>query len=97
MEARGASDQGPLSALPAWALGLVPLGLIAAALSAFAPPGGPGPHDPPGPPIEDLAVERTVLHPDEIQLSVRNDGPDAVRVSQVAVNDASVDFSPRAP
>jgi zinc transporter, ZIP family len=97
MEARGASDRGPLSALPAWALGLVPLGLIAAALAAFALLGGPGLDDRTGPPIEDLAVERTVLHPDEIQLSVRNDGPDAVRVSQVAVNDAYVDFSPRAP
>ena len=28
-----------------------------------------------GPPVEELAVERTVLHPGRIELTVRNDGP----------------------
>jgi zinc transporter, ZIP family len=79
--------------LPAWALGLIPLGLIAAAIAAFALLGAPGLGDRNGPPIEDLTVERTVLHPGEIQLTVRNDGPDAVRIAQVSVNDAYVDFS----
>jgi zinc transporter ZupT len=78
--------------LPAWALGLLPLALIAAAVAAFALLGAPGLGDRSGPPIEDLSVERTVLHPGEIQLTVRNDGPDAVKVAQVAVNDAYVDF-----
>jgi zinc transporter, ZIP family len=78
--------------LPAWALGLLPLALIAAAVAAFALLGAPGLGDRSGPPIEDLSVERTVLHPGEIQLMVRNDGPDAVKVAQVAVNDAYVDF-----
>jgi ZIP family zinc transporter len=78
--------------LPAWALGLLPLALIAAAVAGFALLGAPGLGDRSGPPIEDLSVERTVLHPGEIQLMVRNDGPDAVKVAQVAVNDAYVDF-----
>lgn len=79
--------------LPAWALGLIPLGLIAAAVAAFALLGAPGLGDRNGPPVEDLTVERTILHPGEIQLTVRNDGPDAVRIAQVSVNDAYVDFS----
>ena len=33
-------------------------------------------------------VERTALRPGEIELTVRNDGPDPVEVEQVAVNDA---------
>lgn len=79
--------------LPAWALGLIPLGLIAAAVAAFALLGAPGLGDRNGPPVEDLTVERTILHPGEIQLTVRNDGPDAVRIAQVSVNDAYVNFS----
>ena len=37
-------------------------------------------------------VERTVLRPGEIELTVRNDGPDQVDIAQVSVNDAYVDF-----
>jgi zinc transporter, ZIP family len=39
-------------------------------------------------PIERLAVERTVLTPNRIDLHVRNDGPDPVSVAQVQVNGA---------
>jgi ZIP family zinc transporter len=46
-----------------------------------------------GPPAEELAVERTVLKPGVIELTVRNDGPDAVFVAQAVVNDAFVQFS----
>jgi zinc transporter ZupT len=38
-----------------------------------------------------LAVERTVLTPGAIELTVRNVGPDPVSVAQVAVNDSFVD------
>jgi ZIP family zinc transporter len=40
------------------------------------------------PPVEEIAVERTVLNEDEIVLDLRNDGPDPVTLSQVIVNDA---------
>jgi zinc transporter, ZIP family len=93
MEARGATERLPASRLPAWALGLIPLALIGAAVAAFALLGGPGLGERNGPPIEDLAVERTVLHPGQIELVVRNDGPDPVDIAQVSVNDAFVDFS----
>jgi hypothetical protein len=84
--------RGMTGRTPAWLLGLVPLLLIVAAIGAFSALGGPGLGDRRGPPAEELAVERTVLEPGRIQLTVRNDGPDAVSVAQVAVNDAFVAF-----
>jgi zinc transporter, ZIP family len=78
--------------LPAWALGAIPLALIAAAIGAFALLGGPGLGERSGPPVEELSVERTVLRPGTIELTLRNDGPDPVEVAQVAVNDAFAPF-----
>jgi zinc transporter ZupT len=78
--------------MPAWLLGAVPLALIALAIGGFALLGGPGLGERTGPPAEELAVERTVLRPGEIELSVRNDGPDAVDIAQVTVNEAFVPF-----
>ena len=89
VERRGGVGAG----LPAWALGLIPLALIAAAIGAFALLGGPGLGDRTGPPVEEVSVERTVLHPGEIELTLRNDGPDPVEVAQVAVNDAYAPFA----
>jgi zinc transporter, ZIP family len=91
MEARAATDSA-LGRIPTWALGLVPLGLIAAAALIFAALGGPGLGDRPGPPVEELAVERTVLRPGEIELTVRNDGPDPVQIAQVVISDSYVAF-----
>jgi zinc transporter, ZIP family len=79
--------------LPAWLLGLLPLLLVAAAIGAFAALGGPGLGERRGPPAEELTVEKTVLRPGTIALTVRNDGPDAVRIAQAQVNDAFVQFS----
>ncbi|MGH2967781.1 MAG: ZIP family metal transporter, partial [Solirubrobacteraceae bacterium] len=97
MEARGAtSDElrgDRLARVPAWVLGLVPLLLVIAAVGSFAALGGPGLGERRGPPAEELAVERTVLEPGVIELTVRNDGPDAVSVAQAIVNDAFVQFS----
>jgi zinc transporter ZupT len=61
-------------------------------VTAFALLGAPGLPARTGPLIEDLAVERSVLHAGEIQLTIRNDGPDAVKIAQVSVNDAYVAF-----
>ncbi len=87
-EARGAARR-----VPSWVLGLVPLLLIVAAIGTFSALGGPGLGERRGPPAEELAVERTVLTPGTIELTVRNDGPDAVSVAQVVVNDAFAPFS----
>ncbi len=87
------APSGRLERLPAWALAIVPLVLIAAALGAFAVFGGATLGERVGPPAEELAVERTVLRPGEIDLTVRNTGPDPVQIAQVFVNDAYVDYS----
>jgi len=92
MEAAGRTERAA-GGVPIWALVAGPLLLIAAAIAIFAALGGPGLDERRGPPVEELAVERTVLHPGEIQLSVRNTGPDPVQVSQVAVNDSYVAFT----
>jgi zinc transporter, ZIP family len=89
------ADPRPLTrrlSLPAWLLGLVPLLLAVGVLGAFAVLGGPGLGDRHGPVVEELSVERTVLAPGSIELTVRNDGPDRVTLAQAFVNDAYVDF-----
>jgi zinc transporter ZupT len=96
MEARGATgelERERGARLPRWLLGLLPLALIAVAIGTFVALGGPGLGGRAGPPVEELAVERTVLQPGRFELTLRNDGPDAVRVVQVQVNDAFVGFS----
>jgi zinc transporter ZupT len=93
MEAGARAERNLGTGLPAWALGLIPLLLIVAAIGGFALLGGPGLGERTGPPVEEVAVERTVLRPGEIELALRNDGPDAVEVAQVAVNDAYAPFA----
>ena len=75
---------------PFWVLGLAPL-LLVLVLGAIIGIAGPGLGDRTGLPAEELVVERTVLRAGTIELVVRNDGPDAVRVAQATVNDAFVD------
>jgi len=77
---------------PRWALAVLPLAAIVAALTGLALFGGQTLPERAGPPVEELAVERTVLRPGEIELSARNTGPDPVTVAQVFVNDVYVDF-----
>ena len=75
------------SRVPVWASLLVPVLLIAVLAIAFLA------LDPIGnlrsvPPVEAVAVERTVFRDEMIELQIRNDGPDAVTVAQVLVDDA---------
>jgi zinc transporter, ZIP family len=79
--------------LPAWALGAIPLLLVVGALALLLTVGGDTLGERPGPPVEALAVERTVLSPGQIELSIRNVGPDPVDVEQVFVNDTYVNFA----
>ena len=86
-------QRSPTATAPAWALTIGVVALLAAALAALALLGGRSLPDRAGPPIEELAVERTVLTPGVIDLTVRNTGPDPVQVAQVFVNDAYVDVT----
>ncbi|WP_354701349.1 Zinc transporter ZupT [Paraconexibacter sp. AEG42_29] len=91
------ADPGPGSGgaggLPVWVLGLLPLLLVIVTIGGFVALDGPGIGDRTGPPAEELVVEQTVLKPGTIELTVRNDGPDAVRIAQVQVNDAYAQFT----
>ncbi|HEV2076017.1 MAG TPA: hypothetical protein VGR10_07235 [Thermoleophilaceae bacterium] len=86
-------ERGPLARVPIWALGLAPLALIAMGLVALLTFAGDTLGERPGPPVEEIVVEQTVLRPGEIELTVRNAGPDPVEVAQVFVNDTYVDFA----
>jgi len=77
---------------PRWLSALVPLVILAAAIGLFVALDAPG-LDRVGVPVEELTVERTVLRPGEIELHVRNDGPDPVEVRQVIVNDGFTSFT----
>ena len=89
MEAATAS---PRMRRPGWLGGLAPLAVLAVAIGLFVLLDAPG-LDRIGVPQEELAVERTVLKPGEIQLHVRNEGADPVDVRQVIVNDGFAAFS----
>ena len=79
------------SRIPGWLGWLLPVVAIAALVSLFLM------FNPIGslrelPPVEAVAVERTVLDVDEITLEVRNDGPDPVTIAQLLVNEAYSSF-----
>jgi zinc transporter ZupT len=77
---------------PPWLAGVAPLAVLAVAIGLFVVLDAPGLNRI-GVPQENLTVERTVLKTGEIQLHVRNDGPDPVRVRQVIVNDGFASFT----
>jgi zinc transporter, ZIP family len=79
--------------VPVWVLALAPLALVIGGVLLFIALGAPGLAERTGPPAEELAVERTELHPGVIELVMRNAGPDTVTVAQVFVNDTYVDFT----
>ncbi|CAA9325249.1 MAG: Zinc transporter, ZIP family [uncultured Friedmanniella sp.] len=91
MRAPSPATPRPLTQLPGWLLGVAAVLLLAGALGALALLAGPSLPERNGPPVEQLAVESTVLTPGAIELTVRNTGPDPVQVAQVFVNDAYVD------
>ncbi|HEX8744517.1 MAG TPA: hypothetical protein VF712_15430 [Thermoleophilaceae bacterium] len=74
-----------------WLAAIVPLAVLASAILAFVLLDAPG-LERNGVPAEDLVVDRADLRPGEIELHVRNDGPDAVEIEQAIVNDAFVAF-----
>jgi ZIP family zinc transporter len=78
-------SSGPLL----WIYALVPIVLLGVLLTAIV---GLGPsallHGNDAPPVERIAITRVDLQPNEIRLSVVNDGPDIVTIAQVAVDDA---------
>jgi ZIP family zinc transporter len=79
--------------VPLWALVPAVVAVVATVLAVLAALGGASLPERAGPPVEALAVERTVFEPGTIEVVVRNTGPDPVTVAQVVVNDVFVDFT----
>ncbi len=77
---------------PAWLAALLPLILLGALIAVFLAFDAPG-LERNGIPVEDVAVERTELHPGQIELTLQNDGPDPVRIEQAIVNDGFAVFT----
>lgn len=78
--------------VPRWVAALAPVLFIGVLLGVFVA------LDPLGsfrtvPPVEAIAVERTVFTEDAVELSLRNDGPDPVQIAQVLVNDSYWQFT----
>lgn len=72
-----------------WLAALLPLLLLAGLIALLVRTGAPGVVPPDGmPPVERLVIERATLDSNGIHLSVLNDGPDAVTIAQVMVDDA---------
>lgn len=76
-----------------WVFVAATIAAVAVALTALAVLGSRSLPARTGPPVEQLAVERTVLTPSVIELTVRNTGPDPVQIAQISVNDAYVAFT----
>jgi zinc transporter, ZIP family len=91
MEAR-TQPAPPRVRTPAWLSGLLPLAILGLAIALFVALDAPG-LDRNAPPVEEVVVDRTVLRPGEIELHVRNDGPDAVEIRQAIVNDGFASFT----
>ena len=87
--AQTGSAQSDASRTGLWLRGAAVLAIIVIALTALAMLAGQSLPERTGPPIENISVERTALEPGRITLTLRNTGPDAVTVAQVAVNDTS--------
>src|SRR5688500_14678321 len=77
---------------PRWVAGFAPLVVLAVAIGLFVALDAPG-LDRIGVPEEELTVERTVLEPGQIELHLRNDGADPVRIEQAIVNDGFASFT----
>ncbi|MGI9095466.1 MAG: ZIP family metal transporter, partial [Thermoleophilaceae bacterium] len=76
---------------PTWLIGLLPLVILGAVIAVFVALDAPG-LERNGIPLEEIVVEKTTLRPGEIELTVRNDGPDPVQVEQATVNDGYAGF-----
>jgi zinc transporter ZupT len=86
------TEEGKRFTLTTAILLILPLILLAGVIVLFLQTGG-GLNLAEPAPVEDLAIERTVLTPGQIEIHVRNAGPDELTISQVFINDAIWPFT----
>ena len=80
------AERAPMARV--WTLAILPLVLLAGLLYLLIRSGTAVIQPEGAPPVERLVIDRAVLGPGGIQLSVLNDGPDPVTIAQVTVDDA---------
>jgi ZIP family zinc transporter len=71
---------------------ILPLIILGGVIWLFLTTGGGLDLSPPAP-VEALTIERTVLKPGEIEVLVRNAGPEDLQIAQVVINDAVWPFT----
>src|SRR5687767_1505551 len=71
---------------------LIPIILLVGVIVLFLSTGG-GLDLQSAAPVEELSIERYTLKRDEIELHVRNTGPDEINVAQVVINEAIMPFT----
>ncbi|MGH2705030.1 MAG: ZIP family metal transporter [Actinomycetota bacterium] len=83
-------DEAPPSTTPGRRVvaALIPVALLAGMIAAAFALGGRQIFPTNAPPVEELTVEQTTLHPGEITLLVRNPGASPVTIAQVLVDEA---------
>ena len=92
--ARPAAAGRPLSGARLWSAVLIPVVLLAGVIAlilAFDP--ADRFRDPAAPPVENVSIRRVVLEPGLMHVTLLNEGPDAVTIAQVAVDDAYWQFT----
>lgn len=83
----------PNSTARTLSLFLVPVLLLIGVIALFLYTNGAGLVVEPAAPIEALSFERTVLRPGQIELEVRNTGPEPITLAQLIINDAVWPFT----
>lgn len=79
--------------LPTWAIGVIPLILLAALVTAFLVYDPTSPLRAGFPPVEELTVERIAVVPEGLVVHVVNGGPSPVTIAQVLVDEAYWQFT----
>jgi len=82
--------QKAIARTPRWAVVVAVVAAVSAGLAALAVFGASVLPDRLGPPVEEVAIERTIVSNGAFELTVRNTGPDPVTIAQVFVNDSYV-------
>jgi zinc transporter ZupT len=78
----------PASPARTLALFLIPIVLLTGVIALFLSTNGAGLAVEPEAPIEALSFERTILRRGEIELHVRNTGPEPLQLGQLVINDS---------
>lgn len=72
---------------------VVPVIVLVAVIAVFVTTNGAGLHVDPAAPIEAVTFDQTILHPETIELTLRNTSPQPITISTININDAIWPFT----